>query len=119
MATRVRLAKAADFVRAFGREPPAKVWFGMVAETDGEPVGFGTVVWDEYGRAWGAFDRIGPVSAFTMHKTAQTVMGWLARTGQSALYVQCSETIPGAQFWLERLGFHHEADGIWVKCLTT
>ena len=118
MVVRVRLATKDDFLRVGEKVPPAP-WFAMVA-VDGENlVGFGTITWDEHGHACGYFDRLGNVSAVTIHRTARMVIEWLRGVGEPALYVSCSETIPGAQRWLERLGFQHVANRIWVKWLTT
>lgn len=121
MPLQVRPATTSDLIRAFGRGLPGweTAWFGMIAWDGDEPVAAGTVFWDQWGRAWGAFDKVRPVSAFVMHRTAVTVMRWLAEVGEPALYVSCSETEPRARYWLERLGFRHDSNEVWVKCLTT
>lgn len=116
---RVRPAKRSDFLAAIGDEP-RQPWFAMVAVDEADaPVAFGTVCWDEYGRAWGAFDRFGPVSAYVMHRTARMVMGWLVSVGEPALYTTCDERFEGARLWLERLGFEADENGIWMKCLAS
>lgn len=94
-------------------------WFGMVGIENGRPVGFGTIVWDAHGRAWGHLNLLERASPFVLHRMAVRVIGWLRETGQPDLWATCSETIPGARKWLERLGFRHESGKVWVKCLTT
>lgn len=111
----VRPAKEADYLRAFGRTLPDP-WFGMVAVDGlGTLLAFGTVYWDGLGRAWGGFDRLGPVSPSVMHRTAVRVMADLKAVGEPFLLTMCDEKIPGARRWLDRLGFVRVDEVIWKK----
>lgn len=119
---RSRAATAADFEAFFGRAPPA-IWNGLVAEDDtGAIVGAGIVFWDDYGRAWGSYSARKPLPAVTMHRAARRMLAALEAVGEPALYVGGDPTLPGAEGWLQRLGFDRapELDGdpkfpIWVK----
>jgi hypothetical protein len=99
-----RAAIAVDFEKFLDRAPPP-VWAGLVAEEDGEIVGAGIVIWDEYGRAWGSYSALRPLPVITMHRAAKRMLAVLQAVGEPALYVFCSRTIPGAERWLSHLGF--------------
>lgn len=106
----VRAYTGEDLIPDYATMPP----FGWVAEAGGELVGIGFVVWDKWGRAWGSFNRRSDadgkpyVPALLVHKKAKEMIDWLREAGQPALYAECSQTIPGAAKWLERLGFKHD-----------
>lgn len=102
--TLVRQASTADFVRFYERSVP-EIWLGMVAERDGELIGFGLVVWDDLGRALAIFDRKADFSAFTMHRVAKRVLSALKEADEPVIYAYCDTHIPGASKWLRRLGF--------------
>ena len=102
---RPRVATAADFRAFLGREPPP-IWTGLVAEDEaGEIVAAGAVIWDEYGRAWGSYSTRQPLLAVTMHRAARRMLAALKAVEEPALYTFCSQSIPGAEKWLRRLGF--------------
>lgn len=100
----IRVADDADFISFYNKEPPL-LWLGFVAERDGALVGFGTVLWDDWGHALGFIDRREPVSAFTMHRSVLRMLEVLKAVGEPALYVGCDDTVPKAAAWLRRLGF--------------
>lgn len=108
-----RLASEADFRRFHGREAPG-IWLGMI---DGDRA-FGSVVWDDKGRAWGFVDVRGPVSAVTLHRGAKRLLAALAQAGEREVRVFCDTTTPGAERWLRRLGFApaetHEGREVWL-----
>lgn len=110
MTIRLRPATAADFT-ARGRAVP-EVFLGFAAERDGEVVGYGLVVWDHEGRAWGAFDRFGDVPRFLMHRLARRVIAALREAGEPAIYAICDTRIPRAEEWLRRLGFTPTPDRV-------
>lgn len=106
----LRPATADDFRRYAGAGLPeewcAGGWVcGDVLEEGGQIVAYGLVTQDRYGRIWGWFSRKGPVSRFLMHRKALAMIDLLRRCGEPALYAVCSEAIPGAAMWLQRLGF--------------
>lgn len=82
---------------------------GWVAERNGRVVAAGTVSWDEWGRAWGWFNRREPVPAVTMHRRAIEMLRLLREVGEPALYAICHVETPGAEKWLKRLGFVPDA----------
>lgn len=121
----VRLATADD-IRAFaGREIPdwCVEWVAYVAEREGRPVALGTVLWDKWGRTWGAFDKTERVSPFLMHRLAKETIKQLKGIGIDTLYAEC-DPIPAAAEWLRRLGFRRapivppDPREVWVCDLT-
>lgn len=103
-----RLATPDDFRRFFGRDPPA-VWFGLVAEKDGEILGVGIVQWDEWGRAWGSVDAAAKVSPIVLHRAARSAIDTLTKVGEPVIYAFCNTAVPHAAAWLARLGFAPDA----------
>lgn len=92
-------------LRAFGVLAIPDAFMGAAAFDDGEPIAVGIVAWNRHGQAEGYVSKKKPVSAITMHRLALRTLGILKALGETAIYVACDETIPGARKWLERLGF--------------
>jgi hypothetical protein len=105
-----RLATADDLRAWVGRMPPVE-WciaeniVGYTAERASEIVGLGFVTWDEYGRAWGWLEKREALPTLMMHRKAKAMLALLRDVGEPALYAFCSQTIPGSEKWLRRLGF--------------
>lgn len=110
----VREATGADFHSFYGREP-AGIWFGMCAVENGVIVGFGAILWRQDPRphlgepgmlAWAIVDVKAPVPAVRLHRKVVLVLKTLCRQlGEPAVYCNCDARIPGAERWLQRLGF--------------
>lgn len=107
--TRLKIATDADFWRFYGQEPPSR-WLGVVGERRGALIGFGAVLWDDQGRAWGFFERRARVSAVTMHRAAVRTLAALRESGEAAVHTLCDRAVPDAEKWLARLGFKPDAD---------
>lgn len=101
---RIRVAGDADFEAFFSSKPPP-VWLGIVHEKDGEVTAFGSVVWEEWGHAIVFYHCREKLSRFTMQRAAKRVIGILRSVGEPAVYSVPDKAIPGAETWLERLGF--------------
>lgn len=98
---------------------------GYAAERDGELVAVGSVTWDQWGRAWGWFNRRGHVPAITMQRCALATLKLLRDVGEPRIYTICNAAIPGSDTWLRRLGFavdptlQHNLGIIWRCDLST
>lgn len=114
----LRPATDADFLAFYGEEAP-KVWLGIVHEEHGRIDGFGVVIWNEWGKAMGFFDRRAPLSPFVMQRAVKRVFKALKAAGEPAIYVTCDERFPKAAYWLERLGFKRMPDNpeVWETLL--
>jgi hypothetical protein len=92
-------------------------------ERDGRVVALGTVTVDKWGRYWGWFNKIEPVSPFTMHRLAKKTIQQLREVEEelrqereaegksytkSSLYAIARLAEPGSEKWLQRLGFARE-----------
>jgi hypothetical protein len=136
LVTTIRSATAADFRRFSGFDVPAEYCIdgkaiGYAAERDGIIVALGLVTWDNFGRAWGWFNKTECLPAVTMHRRALAMLAILREVGEPAIHAFCSASIPGAETWLDRLGFARdepltaalEASGnpkkltVWTKLL--
>lgn len=114
----LRPATDDDFLAFYGKEPP-EIWLGIVHEEYGRVIGFGRVVWNDWGKAMGFVDRKAPLSPFTMHRAAKRMFKALKEVGEPAIYVACDERFPRAAHWLNRLGFKPMSDNpeVWEAVL--
>lgn len=107
-------ATESDFL-AFYRRPAPEIWLGMCVKEGERIVGFGAVIWNEWGCACGYVDRRVPLSPFLMHRAVKRVFAALKQAGEPAVYVSCDPTIARAAQWLQKLGFRPMEDNpeVW------
>lgn len=104
MPDEVRRSTGDDFERFYGRPAPP-FWMGKTVERNGRVVGIGAIIWDDEGRALGAFDQTEPLSKYLMHRTLLGMIRILREVGEPVLYVARDDSIPGSERWLRRAGF--------------
>lgn len=104
MPDEIRTSTAGDFEQFYGRPAPP-IWMGRTVARNGKVVGMGAIIWDEEGRALGAFDQTEPLSRFLIHRTLLEMIRILKEVGEPVLYVARDDSIPGSERWLKRAGF--------------
>jgi hypothetical protein len=100
-------ATTADLV-AYGGEPLpgwCAKWVGHVAKRDGEIVGLALLCWDKDGNLSAWVDEKEPIPAIVKHRLALNTLSVLGRLGEKMVSVFCDPRKPGAEMWLDRLGF--------------
>jgi hypothetical protein len=111
----LRPASAEDLRRYAGCDLPAD-WaidgwaIGYAAERAGEIVALGLVTRDIYLRAWAWFNSRERLPALMMHRKAKAMLAILREVGEPVIYAGCDYSIPGAEKWLQRLGFVPDTD---------
>jgi hypothetical protein len=103
----IRPVTRADIREYAGQDIPewCVAFGGYAAEQAGAVVALGLVILDSHGRIWGGFESKVPLSPVRMHRSARKVLARLRDAGESVMHAHCSQSIPGAEKWLRRLGF--------------
>lgn len=98
------MATDADFLAFYGQTPP-EPWLGVCAKEGERIVAFGVIIWADNGNALGFVDKKGPVSRFMLHREARRVLRVLKQVGEPHVSVMCDGRLPGAEYWLRKMGF--------------
>lgn len=100
----LRAANDADWRTFWGLEPPPH-WIGFTCEVAGRLEGFGGVYEADDGRWWVTFKRLpGVTRNVTAHRAARMTLECVKAAGVT-VHALAETDIPGAEFWLRRLGF--------------
>lgn len=101
--------------------PIPHVWYGMVAENSYMRIGLGGIYKAQDGRWWTVFSKAPGVRGYpvTMAKAARQTFAIADGIGEP-IHAMCNHEIPGAAFWLQRLGFIEtdeliEGHAVWVR----
>lgn len=115
----LRAASDADWWTYYGGDVPTW-WTGIVAEDAHMLLGMGGVYRGVDGRIWAFFHRArGAPVRIAMQRGAKALFAALREVGVTDVYAIASKTIPGAAYWMTRLGFvqtneERAAHVVWV-----